>query len=351
MNSASFRSIEASSGILILAVIIVDVVVTTLTLGGGGPLTSRLSAGAWWVALQFHRLFNSRRLLGIAGWSLLIAIALLWFVGTWMGWVLIFNSAGTAVVTATNKLPATFWETVYFTGYTLSTLGLGDYQPNGTVWMVATAIASMSGFFLVTLTFAYLLPVISAATQQRQLALYISSLGGTPDEIVARAWTGKDFGEFSQHLIALSPMLIQQGENHLTYPILHYFHSIDRDAAIALSITCLDEALTLLDYGVAPDARPDPSALQSCRRANSVFLKTLKSAFITPAEEIPVHPPLDLLRRHGIPTVSDRAFCESMKQDSIVQRRRLLLALAQNDGWSWNAVASSQTTNRAQRLE
>jgi len=344
-------NLEAIAGILIVAIIVVDVVVTTLTLGGGGPITSRLSAGVWSVALQFRRWSGSRSLLGVAGWGLLIAIALLWFVGSWIGWVLIFDSTGTGVVTSSNKLPATFWETVYFTGYTLSTLGLGDYQPNGTVWQITTAIASMSGFFLVTLTFAYLLPVIGAATQKRQLALYISSLGGTPDEMIARAWTGKGFGEFSQHLIALSPMVIQQGENHLTYPILHYFHTVDRSRAIALSITCLDEALTLLSYGVAPEFRPDPSALQSCRRANVAFLKTLKSAFITPESDWPKAPPLDLLRRYGIPTVSESEFLDAIKQDNVAQRRHLLLALVRNDGWTWDAVASSHTTNRTQRLD
>jgi hypothetical protein len=344
-------NLEACAGILILAIIVVDVVVTTLTLGGGGPLTSRLSAGMWWVALQFRRGRGRRSLLGVMGWGLLIAIALLWFVGSWIGWVLIFDSTGTGVVTSLNKLPATFWETVYFTGYTLSTLGLGDYQPNGTIWEIATSIASMSGFFLVTLTFAYLLPVIGAATQRRQLALYISSLGGTPDEIIARAWTGKGFGELSQHLISLSPMVIQQGENHLTYPILHYFHTVDRSRAIALSIVCLDEALTLLNYGVAPEFRPDPSALESCRRANAAFLKTLKSAFITPDSDWPDAPPLDLLRRYGIPTVSEAEFLDAIKQDRIAQRRHLLLALVRNDGWTWDAVASSHTTNRGQRLD
>lgn len=344
-------NLEAIAGILIVAIIVVDVVVTTLTLGGGGPLTSRLSAGMWWVALRFRRWSGRRGFLGVIGWSLLIAIALLWFVGSWIGWVLIFDSTGTGVVTSLNKLPATFWETVYFTGYTLSTLGLGDYQPNGVVWEIATAIASMSGFFLVTLTFAYLLPVIGAATQRRQLALYISSLGGTPDEMIARAWTGKGFGQFSQHLISLSPMVIQQGENHLTYPILHYFHSVDRDRAIALSIACLDEALTLLNYGVAPEFRPDPSALESCRRANAAFLKTLKSAFITPDSDWPDAPPLDLLRRYGIPTVSEAEFLDAIKQDTLAQRRHLLLALVRNDGWTWDAVASSHTSNRGQRLD
>ncbi|MEQ9484433.1 MAG: hypothetical protein RIG27_19410 [Coleofasciculus sp. F4-SAH-05] len=47
----------------------------------------------------------------------------------------------------------------------------------GAVWQIATAIASVNGFFLVTLAIAYLLPVVSAATQQRQLAVYLVGIG------------------------------------------------------------------------------------------------------------------------------------------------------------------------------
>lgn len=61
-------NLEACAGILILAIIVVDVVITTLTLGGGGPITSRLSAGVWRLALRFRRWSNRRSFLGVTGW-------------------------------------------------------------------------------------------------------------------------------------------------------------------------------------------------------------------------------------------------------------------------------------------
>ncbi|MFP4121119.1 ion channel [Coleofasciculus sp.] len=336
------------SGLLILIVVSIDVLITTLTVGGGGPLTSRISAWLWKIALTIHRWRSHHRLLVVTGWIVLVSVAVLWFVLTWMGWTLLFSADETAVVTP-KKLPATTLERIYFVGYTISTLGMGSYSPQGAVWQVATAIASVNGFFLVTLAIAYLLPVVSAATQQRQLAVYISALGGTADEILVRAWNGEDFGQFDQHLIALTPMLAQQGERHLTYPILHYFHSIERSRSIKLSLVALDEALTILEYGVKKSNQPDPAALGAARRASAAYLKTLKSAYLKPASQNPPLPSLERLRRQGIPTVSDRQFWDATKQ--VTKRRRLLLALIHNDGWVWDAIASSQTTNRATTLD
>ncbi|MGD1919658.1 MAG: hypothetical protein ACFCAD_12655 [Pleurocapsa sp.] len=47
--------------------------------------------------------------------------------------------------------------------------------------------------------------------------------------------------------------------------------------------------------------------------------------------------------------MDDCEYIKAMKQ--INKRRRLLLALVENDGWSWDAVASSLTTNRAKSLD
>lgn len=336
-------------GVIILLAVTLDVLVTILTVGGGGPITSRLSAGIWAIALKVHHRYPNHRILGIIGLSLLVIMTLLWFALTWLGWMLLFMSDEGAVITASELVPANFWERVYFVGYTLSTLGQGNYQPQGQTWQIATAIASMNGFFLVTLTFAYLLPVVSAASEKRSCATYIASLGGTADEIVTRAWNGEDFGQFDQHLIALSGMLTQLGESHLTYPILHYFHSIERYRSMALSLVALDDALTLLQYGIPRKHQPDPAALRSVRRASAAFLATLKSAYLNPTEEIPPLPVLELVRLEGIPTVGDSQFQQASQH--LEERRRVLLELVRNDGWTWDAIASTRTTSRASHLD
>jgi hypothetical protein len=38
---------------------------------------------------------------------------------------------------------------IFFTGYTLSTLGLGDIEPEGNFWDILTAILSFTGLILI----------------------------------------------------------------------------------------------------------------------------------------------------------------------------------------------------------
>ncbi|MGF1494677.1 MAG: ion channel [Microcoleaceae cyanobacterium] len=335
-------------GCCILLAATFDIVLTILTVGGGGPITSWVSERIWGGVLRIHQIKRSHRLLSVTGLLLLVGVAAVWFFLSWVGWILIFNATTSAVVNASTKQPANVWERLYFVGYTLSTLGMGDYQPQGKTWQIMTALASAYGFFITTLTLAYLLPVVSATSQKYSCARYIACLGGTSDKILTQAWNGSDFGQFDQHLITLSPMLTQLGENHLNYPILYYFHSIERNRALALSIVALDEALTLIKYGIPPSSQPDLAAVETLRRVIAGFLKTLHSVHIEPRTPAPPLPALELLKRAGIPTVSYKEFEQSTQQ--ITRRRQLLLALVQNDGWVWDAIASSQTTSRASDL-
>jgi hypothetical protein len=212
-----------------------------------------------------------------------------------------------------------------------------------------TGLAAANGFFLVTLSIAYLFPVVSAAIQKRVLAIYLSSLGGTADEILIKAWNGKDFGNLDQHLLNITPLIVELGEKHLAYPVLHYFHGLERSRCLPLSIAAFDEAMTLLQYAIPDNIRPDPASLNPVRRSCAAFLKTLKSAYLEPSNTEPPLIPLKLLRAKGILTISDRQFQAATSH--INRRRRLLLALVQNDGWSWDAVASSLTTSRANSLD
>ncbi|MBD1835898.1 two pore domain potassium channel family protein [Cyanobacteria bacterium FACHB-472] len=249
-----------------------------------------------------------------------------------------FSASDRSLVSADSKQPADTWERIYFIGYTLVTLGLGDYQPEGRIWQLATAIAAANGFLLITLAITYLISVVSAATQKRQLAIYIFCLGSNPSEILTKAWNGKDFGMLSQHLVSLTPMLALYGQNHLVYPVLHYFHSTDLQTAAEINVVVLDEALTLLECAVKPEHRPDAVALYALRESVLVFLDTLSSAFIKPAASAPPLPVLDELRASNIPLVSDEVFEKEVS--SISKRRRLLLALVQNDGWTWKSISN-----------
>ncbi|HSU67992.1 MAG TPA: ion channel, partial [Tepidisphaeraceae bacterium] len=227
-------------------------------------------------------------------------------------------------------------ERIYFTGSTLFTLGLGDFKPKGHVWQMATAIAAGSGFLLFGLALAYLVPVISAATQKRQLAVYVTSLGRSPEDIILRAWNGQDTTALAPHLQSLTGMLALLGENHLTYPVLHYFHGTHRIRSVGASVAALDEALTILECGLQQGCSLDLPSLGAAREAITSYLDTLKPALIYPTHDVPPAPSLDNLRGMGVPVVSDKLFGAALA--IVSERRQLLLAMVRNEGWDWSAV-------------
>jgi hypothetical protein len=325
-----------SIGIILVLAVILDVLITTLRLTGSGIFSVRLTNRLWYLTLRSRFISTNHRLLSLVGFGIVLFSIVLWLALLWLGWVLIFSVNEHAVVGASTNMSAGFWERVYFVGYNMTTLGLGDYRPDGTIWQIATVLTAANGFFFITLIAAYLLPLVSAVGAKRQFAIYASSLGNTPVEIVTGAWNGTDFGALSQHLDNLGPSLTSLAQQHLAYPVIHCFHDQSRTAASAPSIAALGETWLLLRYGVAPEQRPDAVTLRVLEGALFNFLETLNAAFIEPEKEAPPLPDLDTLRQHGIPMVDDATFEEACS--TYEKQRRLLVAQVQRDGWSWGDV-------------
>lgn len=324
-------------GFALLAFTMLDAFWSTLTSGGGGPLTRRVARGLWKMALALHRRRTSHRLLKVMGVVIVLAIVGLWIGLLWGGWMLVFSAEPGAVVDATTKTTATVWQRLYFVGFTVFTLGMGDYVPQGDAWRVLTALASLNGLFLVTLSITYLLPIVSAATEKSQIADLLSTLGRTPEAIVQAGWNGEDFSSLESWLVDLSQKITLHAERHLAYPVLHYFHSTDRTSAIAPALGAFDEALSLLAFGVAPEKRLPEATLGAARGAVEILLKRLADSLVEP-EAVPPRPDLGALRAAGIPVVEDDAFQAQMRAHD--ERRRLLHGFVCSDGWTWADVTA-----------
>jgi len=323
----------------LITIVLFDVLWTTLRVAGAGPLTSWVTNLLWRLAL---RVTKSHRTLSHAGFLIVLLTLVLWICLVWLGWTLVLGVDPESVVDAQSGRPADFWARTYYAGFTLITLGNGDFKPNGAVWQVLSPIAAATGFFLVTLIITYLLPLLSAALQRRQLAVYIHVLGQTPQEFLLRAWNGQSFGCLKDHLVGLTFPVMGLGEGHLAYPVLHCFHSSRRDTAMAPNIAVLDEVLTLLE-GVAPEQRPDHVAIYPLRGAIDQLLATLTEAHLEPERNPPPFPNLEILRAVGIRTVDDETFRCSL--EAAIDRRRLLFGLVEKEGWHWDDVVGRPAAN------
>nr|WP_238420901.1 potassium channel family protein [Streptomyces taklimakanensis] len=250
----------------------------------------------------------------------------------WVGWWLVFTAQEAAVVSSRTSVPADAWTRVYYAGYTVFTLGTGDYVP-GTTWArVATPVASLSGLFLVTLSLTYVVQVVQAVVHKRAFAEQVHALGRDAAHIVATGWTGSGFSSmFNQHLVSLTEPLLRMGEQHLAYPVVHYFHSTVPTKAPAVALAVLDDTLLLLDAGADPRARPDPAATAPLVAALDQVLDTLRGQFFRRADRERPAPPLSVLGRAGIPTVDEERYAAAVRRHA--RRRRTVRGFLYSDGW------------------
>jgi len=321
----------AGAGLAAVAVALVDLAWTTVAAGSGaGPISGRLAAGLWQVALAAHRRRPSHTLLSVAGISTVFSVLALWIALVLAGWLLVFAASDGAVRVSQTSAAADLFSRAYFVGYSVFTLGNGDYRPGAGVWQLATVLAAGTGLVLVTLSITYLVPVASAVALRRQLASTVTALGSSPHEIVTTAWDGDAFTDLSRHLVDLGTLVETSRQQHLTYPVLHYFHSRSPDSAAAPNLTNLTQALHLLCHGVAPAVRPAPAVLVPLERTLDAFLSTLRSAHLDPAEPLPP-PALTPLADAGIPTVEAALYAGA--DEPTEHRRALLAGLLADDGW------------------
>jgi hypothetical protein len=341
-------------GALLVALGLFDALRTAIAVGGGGPLTNRLAHGLWHATLRWHRRGRQQsegtggghhRLLARVGPTVLLGIVLTWVVLLIAGYFLMFSADPSSVVRASGaQPPADFFERLYFAGFSVSTLGTGDFIPDGDAARMLTVFASLSGFFMMTLTVTYAMPVISAVVAKRRLASSIAGLGLTPAEILHGGWDGESLASLEQPLVNLASQIERHTQRHLAYPVLHIFHVAQPRAAAEPRIAALSEALRLMRH-LPEEAQPPPAAMRSAQSAIDGFLRLARSSFVPPEQQhdAPDRPVVEPLRTAGLPIPPEKGTVEDDKRkgEGISQqkrRRRLLRALVEDDGWTWADV-------------
>ena len=314
---------------LILAVLI-DAVRTTVSVGdGAGPLTGWLTTLLWRAGLAVHRRRTSHGMLRGLGVVLLLLTVGVWVTMLITGWTFVFSGGERAVVASSDGAAADAIDRVWFTAYTVFSLGNGEFRPEGHAWQLVAVAATATGLSLVTLGVSYLIPVISAVVGRRQLALHIAALGRDPLEIARFA--GEHPSAFLQHSVQLVSEIGRVAQQHLAYPVLHYFHAKGPASSAAVAITVLDEAITVLELGVEELPSDVGGAIRPLREAIGQLLHTLQGAFIRAVDEPP--PPPELARTDPFPfrLVNDATYRLRVSEGGA--HRRLLFGLLRDDGW------------------
>lgn len=316
-------------GAIVLAVVAHDVLSTTLAMEtAAGPVTRRV-ARSWWRLS--HRLAGGPRSpwMVVSGPAVIVLTVGTWLLLLWAGWALVFSADPDAVVSSTTREPAGGWARIYYAAFSAFTLGMGDYVASTAPWQVATSLAVISGLVLTTMAITYLVPVVNAVTARRVQASLIAGLGRTAQDIVVRGHRGGDFAFLDHQLLPLTSSLLETAEAHLAYPVLHYFHSAERHVDLRVQLHALDEAVSILQHGLAPDAAPHPSVLDGVRHAVAELIDRVDP--LEGDEPVPPPPDLEPLRRAGIATVDDDTFARRL--DEVAEHRRRLLAFTNESLW------------------
>ncbi|MDP0491717.1 MAG: potassium channel family protein [Verrucomicrobiota bacterium JB023] len=259
-------------GILLILFTTFDVLKTTISFSGGGPMSRTISAWVWWVHVTISRRFQLCSLRRMVGCACLLASVGLWVLLLYAGYALIFSAWDGAVVDSTTKEPAALIARIYYTGFTLFTLGVGDYVPGGPLWMIVTAVASFHGLFLITLSITYLISVVSAVVDQHALGGMIRGFGETSSDILHAAWNGKDFRDLEPFLATVSERLETHSQRHLAYPIIHNFPSHDPREALPVRLLALHEATWLASRGSEEQSRLNQLSVRAVLNTFEAFL-------------------------------------------------------------------------------
>ncbi|MER2999345.1 potassium channel family protein [Pontibacter populi] len=322
-------------GILLFILTLMDLIKTTFSSNGGGKITNTISKGVWKLFFVASGKNGKSGLLSYAGPAVLITILLVWIIGLWNGLFLMLLSDKGSIVNSSTLATATSLEKLYYAGFTLSTLGVGDYIATTDTWRIVTSLAAFSGLAFITASITYFVPVLSAVGLQSKLSLYISGMGKTPQQILINSWNGKDFSSFFDNVSDLCQMLMQHTMNHHSYPVIHYFHNNQVKLAIAPAIVLLDEAYHLLKLAGAKDELK----MEMLYTTLKTYKETMEESFLKNAKAYNKAPTPDLAKVHqaGIP-VKETEQVKRMFEQELHEHRQLLTALLEKDGWTWKQV-------------
>ena len=319
-------------GIGIVIVVSLEVFGTT-TQSGLAPLTNWFARGMRTVLSKLHRMAMPG-LKGKLGVVVTMGMVAGWIAWMWIGWTCVFMGADDAVVKGATGEPADFWARVYYAGFVFSTLGLGDYEPGGPFWQVMTALGSTLGFFLVTFSISFLVPLVQAAMFKWNLALNLHRTLPSPEAAVIESWNGSSVASLETYLDSIGDKIIKLEHSLRLYPVLWDFRNQSHLAHVVMGLTRLYETLLLAECGLAKGSVDSGMARHVRRTLAGVQMRLLELAEVDPtSSDVPPPPHLSALEHAGLPVSRREVFLATVATHAEPRRRWHALMSAEGIDW------------------
>ena len=317
-------------GIVILLLTLFDFFYTTLS-GSGTAYFSKKCVQLTHKVILFLDRKLSRKIFKVSGMLINLTSLAVWVLLIWVGLFLVYSFDPEAILNSSGR-EATAVERLYFTGYVLSTLGIGNFYPTSPFYEVLTSLFSFFGFVFFSTAMTYLLSVSSAVVYKRSLASSISTLGGSPIEIV-KQFRKMDSSFCYHQILNLQQMINQFSTYFRAYPVLHFYHNTDEAVSMSTNITKLDEAVSIMLNNSQFSSFHEE--LQLLRNSLNQFLKQTKSRF---GKSVDQEPDINWYNSK----LSEDLLKEGFSADNTLsERRKILTGLLQNENRSWKDVYPS----------
>jgi hypothetical protein len=245
-------------GALVVLVVLQDVFTTVLYPGSGRGLIRKPLARATWTAFRTAaRATHGRRrrsLLSYGGPAQIAVTIGAWLLLLLVGWALVYRPALGRSVVATSGPTDVSWATaIYYSGFTLTTLGTGDVVAASATYRLLTIVESGIGFITVSMVITYFLSVYSRLPTRNAFAqgLHLRT-GGTGDAaVLVGSLVDQEGAAAAAFFSTAADALRQIYQSHRSYPVLRHFHHREPEYALPqILLTVLDTATlarTVLD--------------------------------------------------------------------------------------------------------
>lgn len=217
-------------GVIVILLALVDIYLTVLHPRVDSSLLSvPIARVTWQLFRSVARAVPKRRhqLLSYGGSTIVVIVVAVWVLLLILGFALIsWTGLGTAIQASQGQTPTDFITALYYSGYSLTTLGTGDLVPQTSTHRLLVVLQAALGFSTFTLTITYILSVYSALTRRNTFALSLHHrTNNTADaaELLARLAADNNLNNIQQDISNMARDLMYLLESQNTYSVLLYF--------------------------------------------------------------------------------------------------------------------------------
>jgi hypothetical protein len=347
------ETLSRVAGMAVVLLTLADVFFTVLFPGSGrGPVRRPLSAAISRVFRALaHRLGGRRRMsvLAYSGPTQILLTVAAWLVLLTVGWALIyFPALGEQIRNSSGPTDTGFPTALYFSGFSLATLGTGDVVANSNGYRLLSVVEAATGFAVITLVITYFLSIYSALPGRNAFAmkLHHRSLRTDDAAVVVAALVSDSPETVREHLEDTADFMRETTHTTRAYPVLRHFQYVDDYCSLPLMLLSALDTLALVGSTLDRDeydGLPRTSALDEMSLAAEGLLHELVTG---PGAGQPSEPTKEQWRRRqaeAADTMREQGVQAWSGDDAAEEYIRLrtkwdghLAALAENMAHEWD---------------